>query len=210
MQPTAFDKAKELFAIERVVAFIVTPGLLIVSPWFVKLMATWYPGVHLTPGEVSHVIVVVLAGIILTSIMWLHGRQIPALVHTEQSVLAAVKANPSLVQGLLGQLLPQLDHNAQAGALLAGVTNVTNVMGAVGSDLAPAVGLGTQVAPAAPPETDLPPAGDGPPLGPTEVGSPVDGAAPDMWVPPAGDFAEPAASAAVTGSPGLTPASPPA
>lgn len=192
-QPTTFDKVKGLLAIERVVAFVVTPGLLVVAPWFVKLMATWYPGVHLTTGQVSHVIVVVLSGIVLTSLMWLRGRQIPALVHTEQSVLAAVRANPSLVQGLLGQLLPQLDHNAQAGALL---TNVTNIMGTAGVDLAPATGPGTQVSAGA--EVDLPPAGDGPPLDSPPEGAETDGAARDMTVPPPGDFT----GSPVAGSPG--------
>lgn len=203
MQPTAFDKAKELFAIERVVAFIITPGLLIVSPWFVKLMATWYPGVHLTTAEVSHVIVVVLAGIVLTAIMWLHGRQNPPLVHSLESALAAVRANPSAGPDLLARLLPHVDSSGRVVTLLEGAGNIA---GTVGSDLPPAAGLGTQVPSATPPEAGLPPAGDGPPSEVAESVAAPDQVGLDMKVPPAGDFAEPAA---VVGSPGLAPPGPP-
>ncbi len=120
--PSTASQVKEAFAVERVVAFILTPGLLVVSPWFVKLMASWYPGVHLSPAAVSHVIVVVLAGIVLTTMTWLHGRQIPALLHTPASVLAAVQSNPTLLAavasevGKLGALPPAPVPGPPAGS----------------------------------------------------------------------------------------------
>lgn len=103
-QETLWQKTLNILPIERVVAFILTPLLAVASPWLVKLMATWYPGTHLTTQEVSHLMIVTVAGIILLALKWLHGRQNPALIHTANTVLAAVKADPALLSAVSAEI----------------------------------------------------------------------------------------------------------
>lgn len=129
------SKQSSIFAIERVVAFVIGPVLMVVAAYVMRIATTWFPGIHLSTGEVAHVLEVTIAGVVLLVLKWLHGRQIPALLHTPTTVLAAVQGNPVLLAAVAGEvqkLLPAASLEAGVVGESVTATGPTSPVGAAG------------------------------------------------------------------------------
>jgi hypothetical protein len=89
---TTAQKVAALVSIERVVAFVLGPVLVALSAPLTAWIVTWYPGKPPTPDQVTHLILVAMAGTVLLVLMWLHGRSKSTqqkLMHVGETILTA-------------------------------------------------------------------------------------------------------------------------